>query len=128
RGMGGLPGRMTALLIADGFQLFKEKGDNELVLQRVRRLVDLANRPSVVIYSLDAKGLLTLAPSAADKMGGIRGPQMAEQLSRASQSLFDSQEGLAFLARETGGLAFFNSNDLNLGLQKALHDNQSYYL
>src|SRR5581483_7977511 len=128
RGMHELPGRKLAVLVSDGFPLFKKNGDNELVLQRLRRLVDLANRSSVVIYSLDAEGLLTLAPSAADNMGGIRGQQMAEQLSRASQSLFDSQEGLAFLARETGGLAFFNSNDLNLGLQKALHDNQSYYL
>src|SRR5581483_8969901 len=56
RGMHELPGRKLAVLVSDGFPLFKKNGDNELVLQRLRRLVDLANRSSVVIYSLDAKG------------------------------------------------------------------------
>jgi len=45
-----------------------------------------------------------------------------------SQQNFDSQEGLSFLARETGGFAVLNNNDLNLGIQQAVKDQQSYYL
>src|SRR5205823_5430207 len=101
---------------------------NTEVLDRVRRLVDLANRSSVVIYSIDARGLQTLLPTAADNMGGLNARQIHAQISRASQDNFDSQDGLTFIARETGGFAVLNNNDLNLGVQKVLRDSQSYYL
>jgi hypothetical protein len=108
--------------------LFGPNRDNPIILDRVRRLTDLANRSSVVIYSLDAKGLQTLMPTAADNPGGMNGPQFAEAMSQMRRQNFDSQEGLVYLARETGGVAFINNNDLNLGIRRALKDQQSYYL
>jgi len=128
RGLRELPGRKSAILISDGFRLFGRDNDNTLILDQVRRLTDLANRSSVVIYSLDAKGLQTLMPTAADNTGAMTGPQFAESLSRMRQQNFESQDGLVFLARETGGVAFLNNNDLNLGIRRALKDQQSYYL
>ncbi|MCI0524771.1 MAG: VWA domain-containing protein [Acidobacteria bacterium] len=129
RGLRELPGRKSAILISDGFALFGRNRDNNLVLEQVRRLTDLANRSSVVIYSLDAKGLQTLFPTAADGGGGgMTGPQFAEQLARMSQRNLESQEGLTYLARETGGFAVLNNNDLHLGIRRALKDQQSYYL
>ncbi|MGH9833331.1 MAG: VWA domain-containing protein [Blastocatellia bacterium] len=128
RGLRELPGRKSAILISDGFRLFGRERDNTQVLDQVRRLTDLANRSSVVIYSLDAKGLQTLFPSAAENAGGLTGPQFAERLSQMSQQNYDSQEGLSFLARETGGFAVLNNNDLNLGIRQVLKDQQSYYL
>jgi hypothetical protein len=38
------------------------------------------------------------------------------------------QEGLTYLAQETGGFAVLNNNDINLGIQRALKDQQTYYL
>jgi VWFA-related protein len=128
RGLRELPGRKSAILISDGLRLFGRNRDNNYVLEQVRRLTDLANRSSVVIYSLDAKGLQTLMPTAAENTGGMSGPQLAERMSRASQQNFDSQEGLTYLARETGGFAVLNNNDLNSGIQRALKDQRSYYL
>ena len=128
RGLRELPGRKSAILISDGFSLFGRNRDNNQVLEQVRRLTDLANRSSVVIYSLDAKGLQTLFPTAADNIGNPTGPQFAERLAQMSQQNFDSQEGLTYLARETGGFAVLNNNDLNLGIRRALKDQQSYYL
>src|SRR5262245_59046247 len=128
RGLRELPGRKSAILISDGFRLFGRDRDNTIILDRVRRLTDLANRSSVVIYSLDAKGLQTLMPTAADNPGAMNGPQFAAALSRMSQQNFESQEGLTYLARETGGVAFINNNDLNFGIRRALKDQQSYYL
>src|SRR5262249_18291968 len=122
RGLRELPGRKSAILISDGFRLFGRNRDNTLILDRVRRLTDLANRSSVVIYSLDAKGLQTLMPTAADNMGGLSGPQIAAGMAQMRQQNFDSQEGLVYLARETGGVAFINNNDLNFGIRRALKD------
>ncbi|HZF40155.1 MAG TPA: VWA domain-containing protein [Blastocatellia bacterium] len=128
RGLRELPGRKSAILISDGLRLFGRNRDNTQVLDQVRRLTDLANRSSVVIYSLDAKGLQTLMPTAADNTGGMSGPQFAARMSQMSQQNFDSQEGLTYLARETGGFAVLNNNDINLGVQRVLKDQQSYYL
>jgi len=41
--------------------------------------------------------------------------------------LFDTQDGLRYLAQQTGGLSIINSNDLSGGIRKIL-DDQSYYL
>ena len=129
RGLRELPGRKTAILISDGFRLFGQNRDNTQVLDNLRRLTDLANRSSVVIYSLDAKGLLPLGPTAADaSQPGTTGAQTADRLSQMSQQNFESQEGLTWLARETGGFAVLNNNDLNVGIQRALRDQESYYL
>src|SRR5262245_1987217 len=92
RGLRELPGRKSAILISDGLRLFGRNRDNTQVLDQVRRLTDLANRSSVVIYSLDAKGLQTLMPTAADNPGRMNGPQFAAQMARMSQQNFDSQE------------------------------------
>lgn len=123
RGLRELPGRKMAVLVSDGFRLFGRSGDNDQVLQNLRRLVDLANRASVVIYSIDAKGLLPLMPDATTS-----GVPRLEDYQRVAQQNFDAQEGLTYVARETGGLAFLNNNDINLGIQKAIKDAQSYYL
>src|SRR5262249_57315578 len=119
RGLRELPGRKSAILISDGFRLFGRNRDNTLILDRVRRLTDLANRSSVVIYSLDAKGLQTLMPTAADNTGGMSGPQFAEALSRLRQANFDSQDGLVYLGRGKGGGAFYHNYGLNLGIRRA---------
>jgi VWFA-related protein len=122
-GLRELPGRKMAILISDGFRLFGRERNNSQVLDNLRRLVDRANRSSVVVYSIDAKGLQTLMPDASTS--GVPRP---EDFSRVSQENFDSQEGLTYIARETGGLAFLNNNDINLGIRRSLDDGRSYYL
>ncbi len=129
RGLRELPGRKMAVLISDGITLFTRDGDqNQQVVENVRRLVDQANRSSVVIYSLDARGLQTLSPTAADDLSGMSQQQMQEQREQVTQAFGDSQDGLSYLARETGGFAILNNNDLNFGVRKVLKDNENYYL
>lgn len=128
RGLRELPGRKMVVLVSDGFQLFGRDRDNTQVLDNVRRLVDLANRSSVVLYSLDAKGLQVTGPTAADDLSQMSQQQINNRYSEQSQALFDSQEGLTYLARETGGFAVLNNNDLSLGINRVLKDNESYYL
>src|SRR5207244_1240652 len=51
-----------------------------------------------------------------------------QRTSDRSAEVIDKQEGLAFLADETGGRSFFNNNDFNRGLDKALEDQKGFYL
>lgn len=131
RGMKDLPGRKSIMLLSDGFQLFSRDPNGSLessrVLETLRRLVDLANRSSVVIYTMDARGLQTVGLTAEDDTGGLTATQVESKLSDRRNKLFDTQEGLIYLARETGGLAIYNNNDLSRGIERML-DDQSYYL
>ena len=123
RGLRELPGRKMVILVSDGFKLFGRDRDSSQVLENLRRLTDRANRASVVVYSIDAKGLQTLLPDASTS-----GVPRQEDYQQVSQANFDSQEGLTYIARETGGMAFLNNNDINLGIRKSLEDSSSYYL
>ncbi len=128
RGLRELPGRKMVILLSDGFRLFGRDRDNPQALESLRRLTDLANRSSVVIYTIDTRGLLPLTPDAAANMNGMTPQQMTQQMSNASQQMFDTQDGLVALARETGGFAVLNNNDINLGVTRVMKDNESYYL
>lgn len=131
RGMQDLPGRKSVMLLSDGFKLYtkSEDGfvDSTRVFDSLRRLVDQANRASVVVYTMDARGLQTLGLTAADDTAGRDAAQVEQSLADRRAELFDTQDGLRYLARQTGGIAIINNNDLSGGIRKML-DDQSYYL
>jgi VWFA-related protein len=133
RSLRGLPGRKTAILLSDGFRINGRSGaagsrnnnDNntQQILQALQSLVEQANRSSVVIYAMDAKGLQPYLPGA-----NVGGRPSASAHSDALQTAQETLEGPVFLAQQTGGFAVFNTNDLNIGIAEALYDQQSYYL
>ena len=71
-GMGELPGRKSVILFSDGFQIFEkdEHGFSQTgsVAEFLKRLIDEANRSSIVFYTVDARGLQTAGFTAADKV------------------------------------------------------------
>ncbi len=131
RGMQDLPGRKSVMLLSDGFKLFSTDAlgfkDSGRVMDSLRRLVDQANRASVVVYTMDARGLQVTGLTAADNTAGRTAAQLEKEVSDRRDQLFDTQAGLQYLAKQTGGLAIVNNNDLSWGIRKIL-DDQSYYL
>jgi VWFA-related protein len=129
RGLKELPGRKSILLISDGFTLIRQgASENDRVLQALRRLTDLANRASVVIYTMDARGLQTLGLTAADNVSGLTSEEVESSLASRRQQLFDTQSGLIYLAQQTGGFNIRNNNDLSAGIKSVLNDQKGYYL
>lgn len=129
KGMQELPGKKSIMLFSDGFVVCTPDSPDRCsrILDSLRELTDLCNRASVTIYTQDARGLQYTGLTAADRVSG--NPQSVQNaMSSRSAELFDKQDGLAYLARETGGKAVFNNNDLNLGLSKLLEDTKGYYL
>lgn len=120
RGIAALPGRKSVIVLSDGFPMTDATGEYGRVLDSLRSLVDAANRAGVVIYSVDARGLVTTGPSAADERPSA-GASLAEEI-RATQ------DGLGYLADETGGVFVRNRNDIGHGVVRALEDQQGYYL
>jgi len=131
RGMSDLPGRKSVMLLSDGFALFSrdERGvpTTPRILDSLRRLTDLANRASVVIYTLDAKGLQVGGLTAEDNTSGMTSEQIESRLTDRRNEIIDTQEGLNYLAKQTGGFAIINQNDISKGIRRVL-DDQSYYL
>ncbi|MBO0858951.1 MAG: VWA domain-containing protein, partial [Chloracidobacterium sp.] len=126
RSLRDFPGRKSVILLSDGFRVnSKTNNDNStnLVLQSLENLVELANRSSVVIYSIDAKGLQPFMPGA-DAGGKPSATAHTDALQTAQEAL----EGPNILSQETGGFTVVNTNDLNIGIEEALYDQQNYYL
>lgn len=131
RGMAELPGRKSVMLLSDGFRLFTRDATGSIeatrMLESLRRLVDQANRASVVVYTMDARGLQYTGLTAADDTGGRSPEQIRQAESDRGEELRETQDGLRYLARETGGISIVNNNDLSGGIRRIL-DDQSYYL
>lgn len=139
-GMADLPGRKSAILFTDGFRILTqdEHGFTQsgATIENLRRLVDDASRSSVVFYTVDARGIQYNGPTAADQQttssatGGTALPSprvYSRILTNRGNEIFFMREGPAFIAKETGGLMFADTNDLTSGVTRALED-QSYYL
>lgn len=129
-GMGELPGRKSVILFSDGFRLLErdESGNSGTgrVMDFMSQLIETANRNSVVFYTIDGRGLQTAGLTAEDNVNATN-ERIQQVLSSRSAELFETQQGLSYLAAETGGFSVQNNNDLNRGIQRVL-DDQSYYL
>jgi VWFA-related protein len=132
KGMKELPGRKSVMLLSDGFSLTQtdRSGFKELtaIADSLKNLIEVANRSSVVIYSIDARGLQTAGLTAADSTSGLTQDQVSQQLSDRRETLSETQDTLRYLAKETGGLAVVNSNDIGGGIKKMIDDQSGYYL
>ena len=126
RGLEELPGRKSVVLISNGLPIYSRAGESGRALDQMRRLVDLANRASVVIYTMDARGLTDPGfITAADEVL----PENTQTLRNSRiNDFFESQNGLNYLADATGGLFMHSANDLNKGLRRVLEDQGGYYL
>ncbi|MBL8206639.1 MAG: VWA domain-containing protein [Blastocatellia bacterium] len=126
RGLRGLPGRKTMVMLSDGFLL---GGFSQGALYDVRRITDAATRSGVVIYALDTRGLIAMPEAFDASQPGFGNEQPpGARMSIESSAMEANRDGLNALSRDTGGFPIFNNNDLSLGLQKIAEDTEVYYL
>jgi len=131
KGLKDLPGRKSILLISDGLSLFSRNDPtrtSDRVVTAVKGLVEQANRASVVIYTMQATGLQTLGLTAEDSVGDMSRDEITENIDRRRSDFNEMQNGLNYLANETGGIAIRNTNDLSGGVKRVLEDQKGYYL
>ena len=122
-----------------------QNGENNADIQEaLHKLLDRANRAGAVIYTIHTASLRTTLPDAQDRVDltGMNQQQVMDTLHQITGiglpglshtggrdlQFNSSQQGLAYLALETGGIAYQNGNDLNYGLDKVLQDQSGYYL
>ena len=130
QGMRRMPGRRMIVLFGDGFAFRSNGGKKEPLLNilDVQGVADGANRSAVVIHSIDTRGLPENGLQAQDDTGNMEVAEVREALRDRETKFRDNQQGLHFLAAETGGTAQFYNNDLNAQLARVLESETGYYL
>lgn len=135
RGMRELPGRKSVVVFSGGFEISRDPEDrndfrnSDRILENLRRLTDQANRASVVIYTMDARGLAATGLTAADNYRPeTNGPPDLSPVADRTKAIWRNQEGLSYLAEQTGGIFIKNTNDLGRGMERILEDQRGYYL
>ena len=119
----GLAEQKTLVYFGSGLRL--NGSDNHAQLSATK---NAAIRANVTINPVDARGLTASAPlgdatrAAAGNAGSLFGSQPVAANSQASQDTLFS------LAKDTGGTAMFDSNDLALGIVRAAQAVTDYYI
>jgi VWFA-related protein len=96
----------------------------------LRAATNEAAKANLAIYTVDARGLQALSPVGDASKGSLRGNSAYSGAAATAQlsANFGSQETLSTLSTDTGGKAFFDSNDFAPAFQQVQHDTEAYYI
>jgi len=95
----------------------------------LRAAVNSAVRADMAIYSVDTRGLQAVSPLGDASTGSLRGQggyNGGALLNNMNQN-FATQEVMATLSGDTGGKAFFDSNDFAPAFAQVQRDTSEYY-
>lgn len=116
-----LPFRKSLILVSDGLHtLDTQFAVDNGIQQATHHLADACHRASVVVYTIDGRGLQTQR-------------QFTAEISLSEFSQFQSgivgnrSSIMSFLARETGGIYFKYYNFPEMATRRILRDQQGYY-
>ena len=117
-----LPGQRLLVIFSDGFTIKNDRGiDEPFDLQSV---IGAAARSGVTIYSIYAKGLQASAYTPAVRLS----PSATRVFDKVmSSAALDATGNINSLAYNTGGEAYYTTNDLSGALSEALDLNRIYY-
>lgn len=101
--------------------------DNQIEL---RATVNAAVRANASIYAIDTRGLQAIVPGGDASRASARGQGAfsGRGASRQFDRMFASQETLTTLAKDTGGEAFFDTNEFGEAFTEVLADTSAYYV
>lgn len=95
----------------------------------LRAAINSSVRANLAIYSVDTRGLQAISPLGDASTGSLRGSGgfNGSALTNNMNANFASQEVMATLSKDTGGKAFFDSNDFAPAFAQVQKDNSAYY-
>lgn len=131
--IGSIRGRRKAIVyFSEGidYNIYDfNKREATTIQEKMRDVIAAATRSNVSIYSIDPRGLTSLADESINVSGGFPDdPSLNLSLQSFQNSLRISQDSLRSLSEETGGFAAVNQNDFNNAFSRVVQDNSSYYV
>jgi VWFA-related protein len=120
-----LPEKKALLYFSAGVN--KTGIDNQAQLEAT---INAAVKANVQVYPIDARGLMADPPGGDASKAASRGTGIynGSVYNQQRATINDSQETLYSLAADTGGKAFFDSNDITGEIVQAQQQMRSYYL
>ncbi len=120
--LSGLPGRKSLLWVTGSvpFPQSPYPGTTDPLGPKVRETLRLLNQADVALYPVDARGLFVDPRFNAENREMDAGGSGLQQMNLQIQ-------GMIHHAAETGGRAFYNTNDLKTALRTALDDSELTY-
>src|SRR6202789_2880638 len=94
----------------------------------LRATINAAVRANLAVYSVDTRGLQAVSPLGDASTGNLRGSSgyNGASLTNNMQQNFATQEVMGTLSSDTGGKAFFDSNDFAPAFAQVQKDNSAY--
>jgi VWFA-related protein len=123
--LGKLPQKKSLIYFSNGIS--QTGADNQSAL---RATTAAAVKANVSIYSLDIRGLQAFPPGGEAQSASLHGQSAysgAAVLNDLSNNAA-SQDTLATLSSDTGGKAFFDSNDFGAVFSQVQKDSSAYYV
>jgi VWFA-related protein len=95
----------------------------------LRAAINAAVRANLAIYSVDTRGLQAVSPLGDASTGSLRGTGAFNggALANNMNANFATQEVMGTLSSDTGGKAFFDSNDFAPAFAQVQRDTSAYY-
>jgi len=123
--LAGIEQKKSVLYFSGG--MAQQGMDNQAAM---RAVIDRAVRANMSIYAADSRGLQALPAGGEASQGSVRGQGAFSGQSMANQrnELASSQDALATLAEDTGGRAFFDTNEFDEVYTQVVKDTTAYYL
>ena len=135
RYLGSVPGRKNLIWFSSYFpisvfpNLSERQGieNREIGLSKVKETADMLTISKVAVYPIGAQGVVLSNIMNADEAGPGRGGAgmgaYTAEASERSRNISDMEQ----IASDTGGKAYFNTNDLKAAVKKAFDDGSHYY-
>ncbi len=120
RGLYHINGRKNVILMSEAMYVLNPEGE-----RKIKEMAALANRASVVLNSMDPRGLTVPMIMTADNVSSSRTTQT---LNARARDNFARLNGLSLVANETGGKFYRNMNFLEVGIERLLKMEKGYYL
>jgi VWFA-related protein len=149
RYLGGIPGRKNLIWFSGAFPITLDPDQNqtsyrnaETYADQIRKTDELLTAARVAVYPVDARGLMNMPTLAVDyqpsgnsmrvsNRGKVTPQSLGQNINSDETKFFNQNEeehqSMKTVAEETGGRAFFNTNDLKGAVGSAIESGDSFY-
>lgn len=128
-----IPRNQASELAAGGFQSSNRGDDLRAKAPPVRETAALLTASQIAVYPIDIRGTVSLGTgmdlTSGNRYGSeerIRDMHNRENTRQVTMA-WDDHDSMTDIARETGGQAFYGSNDLKAALARSMQEGSSYY-
>lgn len=135
RALSGYPGRKNVVWLSEGFPIsfgITEVTRSQSNQDMIRQTSELLSAQRISVYPVDIRGLNTTGVSVTGSGASLIGyrngkSRYGDSVSNQELELQAVHDTMNDIAQQTGGEAFFNTNDLKLAMRQSIERGATYY-